>query len=528
MTTLNRQALKQLQAFKEQDQNSLPGVVLPRYDPETITASVVHFGPANFAKGHLAVYADQMIAAGHTDCGIVMVSPKLADGFADAAQNRTIVRARDLAAQDNIYPVWVKDAQKDRMQIVASVTDMLVGPNDVQKVIDRMASAATKLVTMTITQNGYYYDPDNGVNMNADDIAHSLKNVDDPRATVAYLVMALEARMNAGLPSFGVMSLDNIEENSARLRRTVLAYAAQKSKILRDWIAHETPFYNTMVDRIVPKPTGDILRDISARIGFEDTQGIATEPYKALVIERSKTGPADMKEPPIPFNEVGALYVDHVAPYELAKLRILNGAHMALGVVGRLCGQTHADDALKDPALKEFVDEFIQQVAGTLQPLEGVDYDQYRQKILERMENPFLHDELARLARNGTEKIASRFISPLRDAYAHDLPRERIVTALAAWVKYVASANDDKTLEIDGENTFFINDEVAYKRQITKVAKSLNGDISPILSIQGLFGGLEDDLRFVKELSDAYKALASGQEQGFALKSGPFTPPEVA
>ena len=524
MAKLNREALKQLQV------NGAPeGVILPKYDPSEITSNIVHFGPSNFARAHLAVYAQQLIEAGHKDCGIVAVSPKLADGFNDAAKNRTVLRAQALTSQDNLFSVWVKDGQTDKIDIVGSITDVLVGPNDVQKVIDTMASEKTKLVTMTITQNGYYYDPQNGVNMNAEDIAHSLKNVDSPRATVAYLVLALEARMKAGVSSFGIMSLDNIEENSAKLRRTVLAYAGQKDKALRDWIAKQTPFYSTMVDRIVPKPTEDIIADVSQRVQFDDAQALATEPYMHLVIGRSEFGPENMKEPPIPFNKVGALYVDEVAPYELAKLRILNGAHMALGVTGRLCGEFHADNALKNDGLKKFVNEFIKEVAGTLPELEGVDYEEYRLQTLERMENPFLHDELGRLARNGTEKIVSRLISPLRDAYARDLPREHIVMALAAWVKYVASANTDENSEVDGDGTYHINDSAAYQRGITKVAKSLNGDISPILSVQGLFGGLENNPKFVKELAEAYRGISGyGQDQAFGVKSGPFTPPEVA
>lgn len=519
-TRLNRDTLKQLQA-----DGAPEGVVLPKYDPSEITASIVHFGPSNFSRAHLAVYSQKLIEAGHTDCGIIAVSPKLAEGFNDAATNRTNVRQKELEAQDNLFSVWVKDDQTDQVDIIGSIKDVLVGPNDVQKVIDTMVNPQTKLVTMTITEAGYYYDPKDGIDMTADDVTHSLENADSPKATVAYLVLALEARMKAGMPSFGVMSLDNMEENSERLRRTVLAYASKKSAPLRDWIRDNTAFYSTSVDRIVPKPTSDKVTAVSNRLGLEDSQALTSEPYMHLVIGRSPYGPEEMRDPPIPLNKVGATYVDDAEPYVLAKLRILNGAHMALGVVGRLSGEAYADEALQNEHLKEYIDQYIREAAGTLKPLDHVDYDKYRLKTIERMGNAFMHDELVRLARNGSDKIDSRFISPLHDAYAHDLPRDHIVMAMAAWVKYIASANADVKLKKDTLDTFFIEDPKGYEKGYVDLAKGLNGDISPMLSIKGLFKGLENNQQFVKEFKAAYKKISGyGQDPEFGVEFPPFKP----
>lgn len=523
-TRLNRDALKQLQAKKTQDPDSLSGVVLPQYDPSNISASIVHFGPSNFARAHLAVYAQKLIEKGHADCGIIAVSPKLAesakltDKYNDMASNRTVLRAQALAAQDNLFSVWVKDGQTDRVDVVGSITDVVLGPLEADKVIKALSSESTKLVTMTVTQNGYYFRPTNPGSES-----------ESPEATVEYLVLALDARMKAGLPSFGVMSLDNFERNADSVRNLMLKQAAEVSKELRDWIAKETPFYSTMVDRIVPQPTEGVVLGVSNRLGFNDAQALATEPYMHLVIGRSPYGPKEMREPPIALDKVGAVYVDEVEPHELAKLRILNGAHMALGVVGRLSGETFADDALKKPELKEFVNAFIEQVVTTLPELDGVDYNEYRLKTIQRMENPFLHDELARLARNGTEKIKTRFLSPLHDAYAQDLPREHIIMALAAWVKYVASANKDGSLKVDTDNDFFINDPKAYQDGIVDVCRNLNGDITPILSTKSLFEGLENNRKFVRELSAAYRQISGyGQTPSLEVESSPFAPPEVA
>jgi mannitol-1-phosphate/altronate dehydrogenase len=518
-TILNRESLPLLK--------DKAGINVPTYNLDEVKPGILHFGPGRFASGHIQVLAHRLLEKGLMDSGVIAVSPKLSTEFDAAAQNqRARTRKTAFEVQDNLYAVLSDNGIDKEIDVIGSLKDIWIGPDNVQRVVNQMANPQTKLVTMTITQNGYYYDPVKGIRFNHSDIIES--TADNPRATVAYLVMGLEARKNAGLDSFGVMSLDNMEGNGEKLRQTVLAYAGKYSKDLRDWIAKNTPFYSTMVDRIVPNPEEGVQVEIQNMLGLEDSLSIVTEPERhlRLIVERSRHGPESMREPEIPLNLAGAQYVDDVEPFELAKLRMLNGGHMALGVVGRLCGQTHADDALKNNELKEFLWNFLGEVSATLHPAEGMDFNEYREEVIARMSNPALHDELSRLARNGVEKIASRFISPLRDAYAKDLPRQHLVTALAGWVKYLASANPDQTIKKDTDDGLCINDSEAYKRGLVDLAKSLNGDVTPILSVQGLFGGLENEARFITEFSAAYRRLSGydGQQKEFGLGSPPPQP----
>jgi mannitol-1-phosphate/altronate dehydrogenase len=477
-------------------------ILLPQYDLDKVETGIVHFGPSNFARAHLAVFADNLLAQGHMNCGIVAVSPKVNRAL-DRDESPTITRQRILAAQDFLYSVFEKGEHSESLRVIGSIRDLIVGPDNVERVIDLMAAPSTHLVTMTVTQNGYYYSPDQGIDFNHPDVSASLK--DSPRITVDYIVRALEKRMQTGLDSFGVMSLDNIENNSDKLRSTVLAYAAIRSRTLRDWIANNTPFYNTMVDRIVPKLDQAVKDEIESRFSLRDQWPLMTElmPNPALIIEQ-RAGLPSLR---IPFHEAGAMYVEHVAPFELAKLRLLNGLHMALGVTGRLRGETDADKALKDPFLRDFAKNFMKEAAGTLKPIDGFCYESYAQELLARVENPHLRDALARLARNGTEKIKTRFLSPLHDAYAHDLPRDHIVEALASWVKYVSKANPDHNVTKDMPQGFYIEDLKAYETGLVPLSKSLNGDITPILA-SPIWEGLENNPVFVAEIGQAYKKIS--------------------
>ena len=149
----------------------------------------------------------------------------------------------------------------------------------------------------------------------------------------------------------------------------------------------------------------------------------------------------------------------------------------------------------------------MKEATGTLKPIDGFCYDTYREELLARVQNPHLRDELARLARNGTEKIKTRFLSPLHDAYAHDLPRDHIVEALASWVKYLAKANPDHNVTHDTEDGFYIEDLKAYQMGLVGLAKGLNGDITPMLALP-IWEGLENRYEFTAELGRAYEKIS--------------------
>jgi mannitol-1-phosphate/altronate dehydrogenase len=482
-------------------------IQLPAYDINDVRPGIVHFGPSNFARAHLAVYADDLLAMGYKDCGIVMVSPKLSPGN-NGAPSPTLTRREILESQDHLYAVLKRNAREEKLRIIGSIRDLVIGPENVAEVIDLMSAPSTHLVTMTVTQNGYYWDKNKILNFDHPDIAQSLENSNNPRATVAYIVRALQVRKEKGITPFGVMSCDNMNHNGDMLRSTVLAYAGQISKDLMRWIADNVPFYNTMVDRIVPKLDPRVSEEIEQKYGLRDQWPLMTEPYKALVIEQ-KSGVHPLR---ISFHKAGAKYVEDISPFELAKLRLLNGVHMALGVVGRLHGGIYADEALNDERFHAFSQGFQAEAAATLKPIDGLDYQQYSQELLDRVANPHMKDELQRLARNGTEKISTRFIGPLRDAYAHDLPRDYIVYALASWVRYLALANPNPQDKCDGDGTFCIEDQAAYDLGLVDVARQLNGDISPILSFN-IWEGLSNNPVFVKELQEAYSHIA-GYERG--------------
>ncbi len=130
----------------------------------------------------------------------------------------------------------------------------------------------------------------------------------------------------------------------------VLAIAQKHDPALHDWIAAHGAFPETMVDRIVPATDDNAIAVLSKRIGVEDRAMIRTEPFLQWVIQNKFAG-----ERPA-FDELGAQLTDSVAPWEEAKLRLLNGAHSGIAYLGALAGVDYVHEFVAQPYGDQFVE----------------------------------------------------------------------------------------------------------------------------------------------------------------------------
>lgn len=460
--------------------DSLPeSIDRPKYDRSQLKTGIVHIGPGNFFKAHQATYIEDILNKGDLRWGICAVSlrsPELRD---------------KLKEQDNLYSVFERDGNGENARVIGCLTDILVAYEDPQAVINKMADPDVKLVTMTVTQNGYYYDANNAtLDFNHPDIKACLDEASDPTSTVGYIVAALEKRMNEGTAPFTVMSCDNNPGNGNVLRAVVEAYANLKSPELREWIHDNVEFPNTMVDRITPKTKDQSLED-SINHGVKDNWPVFTETFHQWVIEDKSCN--DMPD----LASVGCDVVKHVEAFELMKIRMLNGSHMALGTIGYLSGYELADEAMNDPEIKTFIEGFMDEQIETLPVLPSHDKDDsktpeeaskhfyrnsYKPDLIARMENPHMGDELTRLARNGSQKAPTRLLRPIKEAIAKGGEYDHLAFGVAAWMRYVTGYDSDQA-------EFDINDIDAIRLGLQDIARSSQGSAFPLLSVKEIFGG---------------------------------------
>ncbi|MGN6123828.1 MAG: mannitol dehydrogenase family protein, partial [Sphingomonas oligoaromativorans] len=339
----------------------------PAYDRQQVKTGVVHLGIGAFHRAHQAAVFDAALTAGDLRWGVLGVSLRSA-GVRD-----------QLVPQDGLYSLVVRSGEQQRIRILGAVQDVLVAPEDPARVVAALASADVHLVTLTVTEKGYRLDPATGRLIEGDpDIAADLADLSAPRTVPGFLVAGLKARREAGLPPFTAVSCDNLPHNGRLLRNAVLAMARAHDAALAAWIEAEGAFPQTMVDRIVPATTDADIAALAERIDVEDRAMVKTEPFTQWVIEDRFCGPRP------DFAALGVRLTADVAPWEEAKLRLLNGAHSGIAYLGGLAGIEFVNQFVARPEGRAFVEALWDESAETLSPPEGLDIDAYRGELMAR------------------------------------------------------------------------------------------------------------------------------------------------
>jgi fructuronate reductase len=402
----------------------VPGDVLrPAYDRAQVTTGVVHLGIGAFHRAHQAAMFDDVLAAGDLRWGIV------------AASLRSPAVRDQMAPQDGLYTMLVRDGAAQVVRVIGAVQNVLIAPEAPEALLAAMAAADTHIVTLTITEKGYKLDPASGALIEDAQLAADLVSLTRPQTALGYLVAALAMRRDAGLAPFTAISCDNLPHNGARLRAGVLALAGRHDAALAAWIAGHGAFPETMVDRIVPATTDADIADLAARLGVEDRAMVKTEPFTQWVIEDRFCGPR-------PAFGKGVQLTAAVAPWEEAKLRLLNGAHSGIAYLGGLAGIAHVHEVLALPEARAFVARLWDEAQTTLSPPPELDIAAYRDALMARFDNPTLMHRTRQIAMDGSQKLPQRLLAPIAARLAAGLGIDALSLAVAAWIRWQAGRDD--------------------------------------------------------------------------------------
>lgn len=402
-----------------------PDMARPAYDRRAVRRGVVHLGLGAFHRAHQAAVFEAALASGDMRWGVTAASLRSPD-------------ARDrLAPQDGLYTLVVRDGSGESAQVIGAVQEVLVAPENPERLLAALAAPDTHLVTLTVTEKGYHLDPATGALRFEDPaVAGDLANPERPATAIGFLVAALARRRTAGLPPFTAMSCDNLSHNGETLRAAVLAFAERVDPALARWIEAEGAFPSTMVDRIVPATTDADIARVAARIGVEDRATVATEPFWQWVVEDRFAG----ERPDLA--AFGAQLTGEVAPWEMAKLRLLNGAHSAIAYLGGLAGFAFVHDVVAAPAFRRMVERLWHESAATLEPPAGLDIPAYTAALMARFGNPALGHRTHQIAADGSQKLPPRLLGPIAWRLERGLPADALALAVAGWIRWQAGVDD--------------------------------------------------------------------------------------
>lgn len=471
-------------ALNQDSLGKLPGnVSVPSYDRSALSAGIVHIGVGNFHRAHQAIYMDRLFSLGEDhDWGLVGAGIKQYDAA---------MRSK-LLAQDWLSTIVELDPSGFTARICGSMIDFV----DVDPValIDRLSEPDIRIVSMTITEGGYFVDESTGgFNASHPDVQYDIENVHAPQTVFGVLIAAIEKRREKGLESFTIMSCDNLPENGVVARRSVLGMAKLLSPDLAEWIAANIAFPNSMVDCITPATSDREKEMVAEHFGVIDAVPVACEPFRQWVLEDNFPSGRPALE------KVGVEFVRDVAPYELMKLRILNGGHAAIAYPAALMGIHFVHDAMVEPCITGFLSKLENtEIIPTVPAVPGVNFYKYLEQVVERFSNKEVGDTIPRLCLDGSNRQPKFILPTIFERLADNAPIDGLALEVALWCRYCAGTDDEGNfIEVVDENADRL-------RANALLAKS---NPKAFLDMGDIFGTLGNDEKFVTAFSSALQSL---------------------
>ncbi len=404
-------------------------VQTPAYDRSRLTPGIVHIGLGNFHRAHMAVYLDDLFAKGlGHDWAILGAGVRAPDA-----------RMRDaLKAQDCLSTVIELDPKGKTARRVGAMIDFLPVEADNAALIAAMSQPHIRIVSLTVTEGGYYVDPATGrFDPTHPDIVADGKNPAAPATAFGAILAALKARRAAGVQPFTVMSCDNLPGNGHVTQAAVVGLARLSDPALADWVQSNVAFPNGMVDRITPA-TGPREREMASSFGLgADPVPVTCEPFRQWVLEDNF--PAGRP----PLEQVGVTFTPDVHAYEVMKIRILNGGHAIIAYPGGLLDIEYVHEAMADPQIRAFLDKVErEEILPIVPPVPGTNLDDYFTLIIDRFANPEVADTERRLCLDGSNRQPKFIIPSIADNLARSVVPRGLILESALWCRYCMGVSD--------------------------------------------------------------------------------------
>ncbi len=413
-------------------------VRVPGYTRGDLSAGILHFGVGNFHRAHQAVYLDALFSKGcDHDWAIVGAGVMTGD----------VAMREALASQDWLTTVVDQSAEVSHAHVTGAMIDILPIA-DTEAIIERLADPAIRIVSLTVTEGGYFVDARGHFDPAHPAIAADGGSPSAPNTVFGLIAAGLQRRKAAGLEPFTVMSCDNIPHNGVVAREAVSGVAGLWDAEFGAWIAQNVAFPNGMVDRITPA-TGERERALLKRdFGIEDAWPVFCEDFCQWVLE--DTFPAGRPA----LEAVGVQFVSDVTPFEIMKIRILNGGHAVIAYPAGLLDIHFVHEAMAHPLIAAFLDKVErEEIIPMVPPVPETDLDWYFGEIKRRFANPKIGDTVRRLCLDGSNRQPKFIVTTIADRLKAGADVTGLALESALWCRYCAGTTESgKVIEPNDPN----------------------------------------------------------------------------
>jgi fructuronate reductase len=414
-------------------------VLLPnRFKPDDLKIGIIHIGLGAFHRAHQVFYINKLLNTADTDA--------LNWGYLSSTIRSNVDLINTLENQKNKFTLVERDVNGETYsQIEAIKTVLFAGNGESKKLIAELIKPDVKIITYTVTEKGYYFDVNEHKLILSDkDIKHDLKNFDTPKTAIGITAKALHLRYEKKLEPLTLLSCDNMPANGKVLKQAIIDFATEIDKPFAEWVEKNCKFPCSMIDRIVPAVTADLITHLKSK-GIEDQAPVATERFSQWVIEDNFVKGQRPK-----LEKVDVQFVDDVEPFELMKLKMLNGSHSLIAYLGALAGFKTVDTAIANPAIFKLIKYYMLNVAApyVYDLPKSISLEDYAEQLLKRFANPSLKHRTEQIAMDGSKKIPQRWLSTLSSQLRAAKPYHIIAFGLASWILY-GQGKDEKNQPLE-------------------------------------------------------------------------------
>jgi mannitol 2-dehydrogenase len=466
--------------------HSITTASAPAYDRSTLTAGIMHFGVGNFHRAHQAVYLDDLFATG-SDHDWALVGAGVRD--ADEAMRQKLM------AQDWLTTVVEQEAETSSARITSAMIDYL-RPGDAAAIIARLADPAIRIVSLTITEGGYYIDPaSQKFDPGHPDIAYDAAHMDAPKTTFGLILAGLIARRAAGIGPFTVMSCDNIPGNGHVTQNAIIGLANLVDTSLAAWVNNTVAFPNGMVDRITPATSPREIALLADNFGIDDNWPVFCESFKQWVLEDNFPAGRPALE------KVGVQFVADVAPYEHMKIRILNGGHATIAYPAGLMDIHFVHEAMEHPLVSAFLAKVERdEIVTVVPPVPNTNLHDYIALCERRFANPKIGDTIRRLALDGSNRQPKFIIPSAFDRVTAGQSVTGLALVSALWCRYCYGTTDSGAVIEPNDPSW---------DRLTTQAKLAKADPRAWLAMTDIYGDLARNQTFIAAFTQALSTLWS-------------------
>ena len=419
--------------LNENNLESIQSTVLkPNYIRSNLSAGILHIGVGNFHRAHLSWYLHRLMQKDLAKdwaiigSGITQYDVKMREG---------------LQVQDFLTTLIELDPEGNQScEVVGPMIGYVPVEKNNQKLIIAMSDSNIRIVSLTVTEGGYFLDENGDFNLKHPDIIHDINNPDIPKTVFGVIVSALKNRKKNNIGPFTGLSCDNLMQNGNKLKQAIIGIAKEQDLELSEWINQNCTFPNAMVDCIVPR-TGEIEIDIVRNLGIEDLAPVSHEDFRQWVIEDKfcKGRP--------PWEKVGVQFSDNVHGYEDQKIRILNGGHQILANAAELLNIETVRDAMKNKMIVSLLEKIEKdEIIPHIKPVPGYTPLKYYELIASRFSNPSIQDTTRRVAFDGSSRHAGFLVPSIKDGIKHNISIIGLSLAEALWARMCEGTREDGSI----------------------------------------------------------------------------------